>query len=88
MLVQHPTGSHKTEHKLQDLAVSDEPLPRGANPNGAQKVVAIHDHVHGGVGHERHREQGLGSVEPEIGHDGDGGVVVHVEEGEPSKGAT
>lgn len=87
MQVQHPTRNRKAEHELHDLAVRDDPLPPGSDPDSAQEVVGVHDHVHRGVGHERHREQRLSRAEPEVAHDNDRGVVVHVEEREPSDGA-
>lgn len=64
MQVEHPTRQRKAEQELDYLAVRDRPLPLGSDPNRAQEVVAVHEHVHGSIGHERHREQGLGSVEP------------------------
>jgi hypothetical protein len=44
--------------------------------------------VHCRIRHKRHREQRLASVEPEVAHDHDRCVVVHVEEGEPPSGIT
>lgn len=38
----------------------------------------------GGVGEEGDGEEGLGGLEPEVGHENDGGVVVNMEEGEAS----
>lgn len=86
MQVQHPARNRKAEHELHDLAVRDGPLPLGSDPHRAEEVVSVHDHVHRRVGHERHREQRLSRTEPQITHDNNRGVVVHVEEGEPSDG--
>lgn len=44
--------------------------------------------MHGGVGNEHGREQRLRRAEPDVAHDHDGCVVVHVEEREPVDGAT
>lgn len=37
------------------------------------------------IGNQRHREQSLGGRKPQITHDDHHGVVVHVEEGQPSR---
>ena len=72
----------KAEDELRNLAISDHLLPSGSNAEAAEEVVGVHKNVDGGIGDEGEGEEGLGGVEPEVGHDDDDGVVVHVEEGE------
>lgn len=87
VVVEHESGNGEAEEELENLAVGDGALPGGRDPEGAEEVVGVHDDVDGGVGEEGDGEEGLGAVEPEVAHKGNGGVVVHVEEGEPFHGA-
>ena len=72
----------KAEDELRNLAISDHLLPSGSNAEAAEEVVGVHKNVDGGIGDEGEGEEGLGGVEPEVGHDDNEGVVVHMEEGE------
>ena len=87
VVVEHETRHGEAEQELHDLAIGDDPLPPGSDPQRAEEVVPVHEHVHGGVGHERHGEERLGGLEPEVAHEEHGGVVVHVEESEAREGA-
>lgn len=87
VVVEHETRNCEAEDELDDLAVGDGALPGGADAEGAEEVVTVHDDVDGGIGEERDGEEGLGGLEPEVAHEEDGGVVVDVEEGEASEGA-
>lgn len=72
--------------ELEDLAISDHALPAGADAQGAQEVVGVHDDVNAAVGDEHHGEGRLGAVEADVAHDDDHGVMVDVEEGEAGGG--
>ncbi|KAL8151726.1 hypothetical protein V2J09_021534 [Rumex salicifolius] len=85
--VQHSDGDQNAEHKLSDLKVGDGALPRRPRPGRARQVVSVHHGVDSGVRHQRHREQRLGRLEPQIAHHHDSRVVVHVEERQPSDAA-
>jgi len=81
---EHEGRNREAEEELENLAVGDGALPGGAEGEGGEEVVGVHDDVDGGVGEEGDGEEGLGGLKPEVGHEEDGGVVVHVEEGEAS----
>lgn len=86
MVIEHEERDSKAEQELQDLAIGDEAFPGRSNTDGGEEVVRVHDDVDGGVGEEGDREERLGSMKPEEGHEEDGGVVVEVEEREAAEG--
>jgi len=84
VVVEHKGRNSEAEEELENLAVGDGALPGGAEGEGGEEVVGVHDDVDGGVGEEGDGEEGLGGLKPEVGHEEDGGVVINVEEGEAS----
>lgn len=83
VVAEHQAGDEEAEHELHDLTVGHRLLPPRPQPDAAQEVVAVHQDVDGGVGDEGDREERLRGLEPDVAHDEDRRVVVHVEEREP-----
>lgn len=88
MIDEHPNQADEAGHELKYLKLGDSPLPLGPGSERGEQVVSVHDHVDGGVGGDDGREERLGGVQPEVAHDQNHGVVVHMEESEAVEGAT
>lgn len=57
VVVEHQNRHREAKQELHNLAIRHDALPPRSDPERAEEVVAVHDHVHGGVGHERHGEE-------------------------------